>query len=228
MLSRQWAHLSRWRERSASEARRVRVVPESTAPLAETPPSSASGTFSRQREKEKHFALTKRLDRLSRSRHRSFRIGEATLRGEHRLLRVEHLERECLILVAENDWLHRCALSWRGLRSGSLPGVGAELAQTDRITQTRKQRLRQCARALRPSLQRCFDLAGLRNQRLVTLAHRRQFAVDALEQFLLRITPADAVGERLAHRGSFLGTRERLVDAEDVRLVRILRLAGRL
>ena len=68
----------------------------------------------------------------------------------------------------------------------------------------------------------------MRDQRLVALAHRRHFRIDAFEQLLLRVAPADARGERLTHRAVSSGAGERLVELEHMRAFGVLRLARRI
>src|SRR3546814_19716165 len=62
---------------------------------------------------------------------------------------------------------------------------------------------------------------------LVALAQRRDFRIDALEQALLGIAPADALLELAPHRCRFVRTGACLVELEHVGVVRVLRLPRR-
>ena len=53
-------------------------------------------------------------------------------------------------------------------------------------------------------VQDAFQLRWVVDQRVVALAHRRDLAVDALEQQLLGVAPGDAVGVGLAQLLRFL------------------------
>src|SRR3546814_1462517 len=75
--------------------------------------------------------------------------------------------------------------------------------------------------------QQALDLLRLGHQRLVALAQRRDFRIDALEQALLGIAPADALLELAPHRRRFVRTGECLVELEHVGAVRVLRLPRR-
>src|SRR3546814_9540759 len=63
--------------------------------------------------------------------------------------------------------------------------------------------------------QQALDLLRLGHQRLVALAQRRDFRIDALEQALLGIAPADALLELAPHRCRFVRTGECLVRSEE-------------
>src|SRR5690606_29670104 len=95
----------------------------------------------------------------------------------------------------------RLARAARGLR---------QVAQADRFAQFAQQRRRMLrAQALRAVSQQALDLLRLRHQRLVALAQRRDFRVDAFEQLLLGFAPGDALLEGATHRRGFLVAGER-------------------
>ena len=72
-----------------------------------------------------------------------------------------------------------------------------------------------------------LDIVGLGDQRLVTLASLAQFVVEQLEQALLGFAPGQAVEQLLAERGDLFGAGEGRVKKEQVRTVRVFRLARR-
>src|SRR5581483_3387430 len=114
--------------------------------------------------------------------HRGLWIGEAGFRGKHVLLRVEHFERERLVVAAEHDGLHLRLVGMRRFRRG-LAGDDpvAQRTQAYRLAQSREERTCELAGAVRAGQQGVFDLARFGDQGLVAFAHRRQFAVEALE-----------------------------------------------
>src|SRR5690606_22461768 len=122
-------------------------------------------------------------------------------------------------------------LRQRGL-GGRLPARAAgalrQVAQADRIAQLAQQRLRMgFAQAQGAVAQQALDLLRLGHQRLVALAQRRDFRIDALEQPLLGIAPADALLELPPHRRGFVLAGGGLVELEHVGAVGVLGLPRR-
>src|SRR3546814_17937018 len=74
--------------------------------------------------------------------------------------------------------------------------------------------------------QQALDLLRLGHQSLVALAQRRDFRIDALEQALLGIAPADALLELAPHRCLFARTGECLVEQEPVGVERQSAVSG--
>src|SRR5690606_9171485 len=100
--------------------------------------------------------------------------------------------------------------------------------QADRVAQFAQQRRGVAlAQALRAVAQQALDLLRLGHQRLVAFAQRRDLGVDALEQALLGVAPADALLELAPHRRRFVGAGEGLVELEHVGAVRVLGLPRR-
>src|SRR3546814_5605242 len=97
-----------------------------------------------------------------------------------------------------------------------------QVAQSDRRAQFTQQRLRMgFTQAPGAVAQQALDLLRLGHQRLVALAQRRDFRIDALEQALLGIAPADALLELAPHRCRFVRTGECLVELEDQKSTRL-------
>ena len=58
------------------------------------------------------------------------------------------------------------------------------------------------------------DDIGVGDEVLVAFSVGFEFGTDEFEEFLFSIAPANAIGERSAHGGGFLGTGKRLVQSE--------------
>src|SRR5690606_17333474 len=145
---------------------------------------------------------------------------------QQRAIGIDQLEVETAVRLAV-----LLELWQRGLRRrfpARAAGALRQVAQADRHAQFAQQRLRVgFAQAPGAVAQQALDLLRLGHQRLVALAQRRDFRIDALEQPLLGIAPADALLELAPHRRRFVRAGEGLVELEHVGAVGVLGLPGR-
>src|SRR5690606_32745899 len=131
-----------------------------------------------------------------------------------------------LAVTLQSGGRPRCG-RWRLRRPVVRSDAPARTAQSARLAQCGDERSAALPRLARTGEQVVLDVVWPAQQRFVPLARCGQFGIDALEQLLLGLAPADAVGEGRTHRVGFLGIRERLEDREQVRAFCVLRLTGR-
>src|SRR5690606_23044172 len=132
----------------------------------------------------------------------------------------EEAEAEAAVLLAEADEARALAGFLLG-RAAALH-LTAERTQADRLAQLTEERRGDPAGLGRTGEQDVLQVRRPLHQRVVTLAGLAQLVVEQLEQTLLGLAPGQAIEQLLAELGLLGRGGERLVEGEQVGIVRVL------